>query len=82
MARSSALLAMAAPLRLAGRVRPQSTVPRGCRKIFSFFSYDGYSVPDRTGAAQYYHPINVVAPPPIPRFFSRLIDDCDYYMPV
>ena len=44
---------------------------------YAFFFYDGYSVPDRTGAAQYYHPINVVAPPPIrpPIFF--LPPDCD-----
>jgi len=33
-----------------------------CIYIVAFFSYDGYSVPDRTGAAQYYHPIDVVAP--------------------
>jgi len=49
---------------------------------YAFFFYDGYSVPDRTGAAQYYYHIripdpiiNVVAPPPqsAPIFFSRLI---------
>ena len=34
------------------------------------FFYDGYSVLDRIGAAQYYHPINVVALPPFPRLFS------------
>ena len=45
--------------------------------IMGFF-YDGYSVLDRIGAAQYYHPINVVALPPFPRLFSPNRD----YMPV
>ena len=43
---------------------------------YGIFSYDGYSVPDRTGASQYFRPINVVAPPPIPRF-PPTPPDCD-----
>ena len=34
--------------------------------LSGLFSYDGYSVPDRTGVALYYHPITIVAPHPFP----------------
>ena len=49
--------------------------------IHGVFPYDGDSVRDRTataGAAQCYHPIAVVAHPPIPRFPPPPPLDCDY----
>ena len=48
--------------------------------IHGVFPYDGDSVRDRTasaGAAQFYHPIAVVAHPPIPRFPPPPPLDCD-----
>ena len=49
--------------------------------LYGFLSIYGYSVTDRTGAAQDYRPPLVFAPLPIPWCIYLFPPDCDY-MPV